>query len=153
MFDLGRQGEAKWRAVNAQLKLYYDYDAATKKLTRVPHPGAPYYPAMTLRTTASDMTRLLVELAAPSRVLDKPSADRMLSPLFPSVAKGQGLAWFEESPGVYGHDGSYAGHASNVSLRPSDGVGVAVLLNGGADDGGEPLMTLDRAAWKLADSM
>lgn len=30
VFDLGRQGEAKWRAVNAQLKLYYDYDAATK---------------------------------------------------------------------------------------------------------------------------
>ncbi len=101
------------------------------------HYGFPDYPNGALRSSVSDLSRLLRMMIGKgvfegTSVLPEWAVDEMLTDLVPELEPGQGLAWYRYDDGedlYWGHEGGDDGTATTLFFRPSDGVGVIVLAN------------------------
>jgi CubicO group peptidase (beta-lactamase class C family) len=89
-----------------------------------------------LRTSANQLARfLLAYLGGGKPILEPATVRQMLTPAGTTGAEsGQGLAWHRSEVGGeirWGHGGADPGVRTQMSFRPSDGVGVIVFVNRG----------------------
>ncbi|MBN1488030.1 MAG: beta-lactamase family protein [Anaerolineae bacterium] len=95
--------------------------------------------AYTLRSTASDMARFLIEMAAPQHI-DTQLATQSRSPqisVIPDISWGLGIGIQQSAEGdALWHWGSNTGYKSLLVIYPERGLGIVILTNG---DRGLPL--------------
>ena len=99
------------------------------------HCGIAYYPAGQLRTSTSQMARLLIAMMqhgqiGGTRILDSVTVDMMTT-----IEAGgfYGLYWFQNLLGgriMWGHDGGWYGSRTHMFFCPEENTGVIVLDNG-----------------------
>jgi CubicO group peptidase (beta-lactamase class C family) len=119
--------------------------------------GHVYYPATTLRMTAADLGRLIVEFTTKHAVLKEGTFRSMIEDRGASGQEDVRLGFFGEpgAEGVIGHNGSDMGHSANFGFDPESGTGVAVLLNSdvGGDSEEPPYLQIQNALWSAADGL
>lgn len=103
------------------------------------HYGYPDYPDGQLRSTATELGCFLAAWSHGGGtegvgLVDVEMASAALSEQAPDAegAAGQGFIWYSwdrDGETVWGHSGSDSGVATEMYFRPSDGLGVLVLMN------------------------
>ncbi|MGZ3421501.1 MAG: serine hydrolase domain-containing protein [Polyangiales bacterium] len=95
--------------------------------------GAPFYPAATLHSTASELaTFLLAMQKGGASVVTPASVAEMQKVAYPAIEPNRGLLWlYKDVNGqrVIGHDGGAPGVSTTMFYRPTDNVGVVTLSN------------------------
>jgi iron complex outermembrane receptor protein len=107
LWNLGLQGEAKWRTVNSQLKLYYDYDNATKFGA-----GVSYF-------LSNSMQGLFESYAPYSSYLANNARVSGANRITPSAVLGAGLA-YESNVISYGFAKHRFSEESEIKLNVSN---------------------------------
>ena len=115
----------------------YGLKKKSDQLKPLGHHGYLDYPAGTLRITATQLARFLACFAQEgtlekTQVLQPKTVRDMQTIAFPAIAPKQGLAWyFSRIAGhqVLGHDGGDPGVSTFMGYRPTDGVGIIILMN------------------------
>lgn len=111
------------------------------------------YPNGGLFCSAADLARFVAAYASGAQNLVEGGADRMYAPVFPDLDPSQGTGW-----GVFpvgdeqwvGHSGGEDGVATDVLIRPSDGLGLVVLMNGDWPDQEDPVLDFEDALIQAA---
>jgi CubicO group peptidase (beta-lactamase class C family) len=97
------------------------------------HWGAPFYPAATLRSTASELATFLIAMQnGGGGVVTAASVAEMQKVPYPEIEPDRGLLWLYkvvDGQRVIGHDGGAPGVSTTMFYRPSDKVGVVTLSN------------------------
>ena len=102
-----------------------------------------------LWTTPADLARLALEVQAAwagrsSRLLDQPTARRMLAP----QVGGRGLGWsLEDDNRRFGHGGDNIGYKCRLVAAVEGGWGIAAMTNG--DEGSRLVDAIVRAAGRV----
>jgi len=99
------------------------------------HCGVVYYPAAQLRTSTSQLARLLIAMMQHgqiegTRILDSTTVDLMTTI---QSAGFYGLFWFRNLSGgrlVWGHEGAWYGSRTYMWYCPEENTGVIVFSNG-----------------------
>jgi CubicO group peptidase (beta-lactamase class C family) len=123
-----------------------------------PHWGRDFYPASTLRTSASQLNNYLIMIINKgeyifNRILEESTVDYMLT-LQLAFHERQGISFYQYD--LFGrtlwcHHGGLPGLATFLSYYPNTNSGVIVLTNG--DESEETFTCIDKIAKKLYDSI
>jgi CubicO group peptidase (beta-lactamase class C family) len=100
--------------------------------------GIPYWPCGALRTSALQLANFLNMFIQSGelggvRLLQPETVEEMRRVQYPDIAPQFGLIWYYKNLSgwtLLGHNGGVFGIATEMFLRPSDGVGVILLMNG-----------------------
>ena len=100
--------------------------------------GYPDYPAGQLRSSARDLSRMLMAMlaggtASGNRILSQATVEEMLTPQCPGLNPNMGLTWFRsvrEGMEVWGHGGGDYGMRTYYGFSPESNVAAVVLTNG-----------------------
>jgi CubicO group peptidase (beta-lactamase class C family) len=115
----------------------YHWDGATY----IPygHIGKPYYPCGTMRTSSTQLARLLTAFMQYGviddtvRILDSTTVELMTTPQYPVLNPEQGLFWYKkylDGRWIWGHQGWSHGIRARIAYDWSNNTGSVVLTNG-----------------------
>jgi len=114
-------------------RIAYPYVFQPGKDVKQEHWGAPFYPAATLRTTATDLAKfMLAAIAKGPPVVSMTTFAEAVRVPYPELSKDQAHLWqWRDIAGrrVLGHAGGAPGASSTMYFDPADGVGVITLSN------------------------
>lgn len=125
----------------------------------LPHFGFPDYPDGQLRADAHAMARFVGAVSKGGTLdgvtlLDAPLVEAMLEPQVPELEPDQGLLWYRwtlDGETVVGHNGGEEGTSTEILIRPSDGLGLVVLMN--SEGKGRTLEHVERAMVEAAEGL
>lgn len=110
------------------------YEVRLGRYKAVEHYGFPDYPSGQLRSSAEDISRLLmVVMSGGEPILSRASVESMLTVQYSDLDSDQGLSFYRWKLGgdtVWGHNGGEVGAATEVLFWQDEGIGVVVLMNG-----------------------
>jgi len=144
LFDPLGMTETAWRLSELELvKVAVPYSGDhTSGFEPEGHFGFPTYPDGLLRTSPTQLARLMImvmqfgELDG-KRILSREAVAAMRDVPFPDVADGQGLLWYYDNvgsrEGLLGHSGFDPGTSSMMYVVPEDDIGVIMVANGSWD--------------------
>jgi len=150
-------------------QLAMPYNWADNDFVPVGHYTFSDYPDGGLRASAHDMARFLLLYAGAGEVdgepiLEPDTVDELLTVQYPSVEPDQALIWYyvyidgdtwswgEGEEWAY-HDGGEDGVATEIFFRPSDGLGMVILMNGDWPSGYDEIETVERAIYELSQEL
>lgn len=142
VFDPAGMSRSKWRLADVDPAHLATPYAGTWEggFTALPHTGAAYYPATTLKSTATELADYLLAVMrdrrdGQARLLPREAAALLGTPQIPDLDPNQGLGWYYESYAgrrYLGHTGSTTGSSAFLMLDEGDGVGLVLLTNSDA---------------------
>lgn len=122
-----------------RLAIPYSYQGGTS-FGPLPHGGYAFYPATSLRVSITGLARYLAAVSRGGeldggRVLEEASVVEMLRVQFPSISRGQALAFSDRRVADHlyvGHGGSSSGNSAQMLLSREGTHGIILLTNSDA---------------------